>query len=97
MGTKLSSINRKLTINDFKEEEAKWYFRCNDWEICFWQTQGACGKMTIQARYVEGGKSYLKDEKILKWKPKVSKYEIKERNRSMWYWINKFSKYCNHG
>ena len=97
MDTKLSSTRKRLTISAFKEEEGKWYFRCNDWEICFWEIYGACGKMTIQARYIEGNKSYLKDEKILQWKPNANKYEIKERNRLMWYWINKFSKYCRHG
>jgi len=95
MAIKLSNIRRKLSIKDFREREGKWYLRCGDHQICFWETYGGWAKMNIEVWYLEGDKKYLRDQEIISWKSNATKYEIKERNRLMWYWINKFYKsYC---
>ena len=95
MDTKQYKSN--LTIKDFKEEDMVYVHKCGDMLITFYETYGSCAKMNVQVWYSEGKKRYLKDEKVIGWRPTKNLYEVKERNNRMWAWINKFNKMYCHG
>ena len=86
-----------LTIKDFKEtDEGKFVYGFGDHQIEFFEQYGGWAKMIIRVFYLENSKRYLKDEKIIVRRFSNDKWKIKESNRQMWYWINKFNKrYCN--
>ena len=86
-----------LTIRDFKEvDDGVFRYTCGDYDIEFFEQFGGWAKMIIKVYYNEGDKRYLKDQKNIDRRFDKTKWEIKESNRKMWYWINKFRKrYCN--
>ena len=91
------SRSRVLTIKDFKEDDiGKFRFAGNDHEVVFYEDGAEGSKMKIEVWYLEEQKRYKKDERVIDRKFTNNKYLIKERNRQIWYWINRFYKaYCS--
>jgi hypothetical protein len=95
-GSKLKRDLKPLTVRDFKDDEGIFTYEGNTHDIVFYEQFGSWARMIIQVWYKEGEKKYKREEKVLDRRFGSDKWEVRESNRKVWYWINKFRDiYCN--
>lgn len=87
---------RDITIRDFVEDDGVFVYTNGSHKILFYEQYGGWSRKIVEVWYAEADKEYKKEHKEFITKSQMTKWEIKDINRRVWWWINKFKKmYCH--